>query len=129
MKILISHSYYLNLDPKEAAFRKPYPPLASITLAAWIKQELGLDVEFYDVMFDKDESGLIRAIEKNQPDVFILYDDDFNFLTKMCLENMRNALLKVMSSIQKKAMFIAHSSDASDQADLYLFQDFALMEV
>jgi anaerobic magnesium-protoporphyrin IX monomethyl ester cyclase len=120
VRILISHSYYLNLDSKEAAFRKPYPPLASITLAAWIKQELGIDVEFYDVMFDKDESGLIRAIERSQPDVFILYDDDFNFLTKMCLENMRNAVLQVMSSIQKKGLFIAHSSDASDQAQLYL---------
>jgi len=120
VRILISHSYYLNLDSKEASFRKPYPPLASITLAAWIKQELGMDVEFYDVMFDKDEYGLIRAIEESQPDVFILYDDDFNFLTKMCLENMRNAVLKVMSSIQKKGVFIAHSSDASDQARLYL---------
>jgi anaerobic magnesium-protoporphyrin IX monomethyl ester cyclase len=120
VKILISHSYYLNLDSKEAAFRKPYPPLASITLAGWIKQELGMDVEFYDVMFDKDESGLSQTIEKSQPDIFVLYDDDFNFLTKMCLENMRNAVLKMMKNIPKKGMFIAHSSDASDQAEIYL---------
>lgn len=79
-----------------------------------------MDVEFYDVMFDEDESGLTRAIERGQPDIFILYDDDFNFLTKMCLENMRNAVLGMMKNIRKKAMFIAHSSDASDQAELYL---------
>jgi anaerobic magnesium-protoporphyrin IX monomethyl ester cyclase len=120
MKILISHSYFLNFDSKEAAIKKPYPPLASITLAAWIKQELELEVNFYDVMFDGDESGLIQAIETIQPDVFILYDDDFNFLTKMCLENMRNAILKMMEKIDKKGLFIAHSSDASDQAELYL---------
>jgi len=120
MRILISHSYFLNLDSKEAAFKKPYPPLASITLAAWIKQEMSLDAEFYDVMFDKNESGLISAIEKTKPDVFILYDDDFNFLTKMCLENMRNAVLAIMEKIEKKGLFIAHSSDASDQAELYL---------
>jgi anaerobic magnesium-protoporphyrin IX monomethyl ester cyclase len=83
MKILITHSYFLHLDPKEAAIKKPYPPLASITLAAWIKQELGLDAEFYDVMFAKDTGGLVNAIRQFRPDVFILYDDDFNFLTKM----------------------------------------------
>lgn len=120
MKILISHSYFLALDPKEMANRKPYPPLASITLAAWIKQELGLQADFYDVMFDVDESGLRRAIEQIQPDVFILYDDDFNFLTKMCLENMRRAILRMMSKIEKGGLFIAHGSDASDQAELYL---------
>lgn len=124
MKVLISHSYFLNLDPKEAANRKPYPPLASITVAAWIKQELGLDVDFYDVMFDENEAGLIHAIEKTQPDVFILYDDDFNFLTKMCLENMRNAIFLAMNKVHKSGLFIAHSSDASDQAERYLNSGF-----
>lgn len=124
MKILISHSYFLHLDSKELAFKKPYPPLASIALAAWIRQELGMDIEFYDVMFDKDESGLIESIEKIQPDVFILYDDDFNFLTKMCLENMRKAIFRMIEKVEKKGVFIAHSSDASDQARLYLNKGF-----
>lgn len=120
MKILISHSYFLYLDPKEAANQKPYPPLASITLAAWIKQELGLDVEFYDVMFDKDPGGLAGALRKAQPEVFILYDDDFNFLTKMCLENMRDAIFQVLRAVPQTGLFIAHGSDASDRAELYL---------
>lgn len=120
MKILIGHSYFLALDPKEMATQKPYPPLASITLAAWIKQELGFEADFYDVMFDASESGLLRCIEQSQPDVFILYDDDFNFLTKMCLENMRQAIFRLMRKTNKNILFIAHGSDASDQAELYL---------
>jgi anaerobic magnesium-protoporphyrin IX monomethyl ester cyclase len=120
MKILITHSYFLHLDSKEAAIKKPYPPLASITLAAWIKQELGLDAEFYDVMFDKNPEGLVTALKNIQPEVFILYDDDFNFLTKMCLENMRNAIFQVLQAVPKTGMFIAHGSDASDQAEQYL---------
>lgn len=120
MKILISHSYFLYLDPKEAAAQKPYPPLASITLVNWIKQELGLDAQFYDVMFDHDTRGLTAAIADIQPDIFILYDDDFNFLTKMCLENMRKAVFDTLRDAPKTGLFIAHGSDASDQAADYL---------
>lgn len=120
MKILISHSYFLHLDPKELRNAKPYPPLASITLLAWIRQELGLAPEFYDVMFDENIDGLVNAVNRMQPDVLIIYDDDFNFLTKMCLENMRKAIFQVLSRIPKKGLFIAHGSDASDQAEDYL---------
>ena len=120
MKILVSHSFFLHLDAKEAKNRKPYPPLASITLIAWLKQELGLDAEFYDVMFDENPAGLVAAIRECQPDVFILYDDDFNFLTKMCLENMRDAIFAALAESPKTGLFIAHGSDASDQAEAYL---------
>lgn len=120
MKVLISHSYFLRLDPKEADNSKPYPPLAPITLAGWIRQELGQEAEFYDVMFDDDASGLAGAIRRQRPDVFILYDDDFNFLTKMCLLNMREALFTALQQAPKTGLFIAHGSDASDQAEQYL---------
>lgn len=127
MKVLISHSYFLYLDRKEAALQKPYPPLASITLAAWLKQELDVDATFYDVMFDEDGSGLAAAIEKEAPDVFILYDDDFNFLTKMCLKNMRDAVFQMMAKTEKTGLFIAHGSDASDQAEDYLTVGFDMV--
>ncbi len=124
MKILLTHSYFLHLDPKEAAVRKPYPPLAPLILAAWLKQELGLDVTFYDVMFDRDEASLIQAIRAVQPEVFILYDDDFNYLTKMCLENMRRAIFRAIATRPAAGLFIAHGSDAADQAEAYLHAGF-----
>ncbi len=127
MKVLISHSYFLYLDPKEAAAGKPYPPLASITLVSWLKQELGIDAVFYDVMFDETVDGLVEAVRVHKPDVFILYDDDFNFLTKMCLQNMREAIFEAMSRIDKKGLFWAHGSDASDQAEDYLNAGFDLI--
>ncbi len=120
MKVLISHSYFLYQDAKEAAAGKPYPPLASITLAAWLRQEVGVEAEFYDVTFDRDHTRLAAAISAYQPDVFILYDDDFNFLTKMCLENMRQAVFKMLAEAPHPGLFIAHGSDASDQAEAYL---------
>ena len=102
MKILISHSYFLFLDPKEAANRKPYPPLATLLLAALIKQELGINAIFYDVMFDRDEKSLVEFINSINPDLVIIYDDDFNFLTKMCLENMRQAIFRALKQVKTR---------------------------
>jgi len=124
MNILMSHSYFLPLDPKEAANHKPYPPLAPLTVAAWIKERLNLEISFYDVMFDSDEKGLEQQIARRRPDIFILYDDDFNFLTKMCLENMRQAVFRAIKNRPASGIFIAHGSDASDQADAYLTAGF-----
>ena len=126
-KILISHSYFLKLDTKELENGKPYPPLAPLQLAAWIKEGLGWDVEFHDVMFDPDWRALTGKINTLEPDIFILYDDDFNFLTKMCLENMRDTVFETLKNCKKQGLFIAHGSDASDQAADYLKQGFDLV--
>ena len=120
MKILISHSYFISYDPKEANNHKPFPPLAPLHLSTLIKQELNLEVEFFDVMFDKDWKILANKINSFEPDIFILYDDDFNYLTKMCLENMRDAIFSTIHNVNKSGLFIAHGSDASDQSVKYL---------
>ncbi len=124
MKVLVSHSYFLSLDPKEAANHKPYPPLAPLHLIALIRQKLGIECTFYDVMFDQDEHGLIAAIEHYKPELVLIYDDDFNYLTKMCLENMREAMFRMIRQVNHTARFVAHGSDASDQAERYLRQGF-----
>jgi radical SAM superfamily enzyme YgiQ (UPF0313 family) len=120
MKVLISHSYFLKYDPKEEKNHKPFPPLAPLYLSALIKQELNFDIEFYDVMFDVDWTGLAKKINNYEPDVLIVYDDDFNYLTKMCLENMREAILKTLVNINKTGLFVVHGSDASDNSEKYL---------
>ena len=77
--ILITHSYFLHFDHKELVTARPYPPLAPLTLIAWLRQLLNLQPVFYDVMFDRQPLGLIEQIKKQQPDILIVYDDDFNF--------------------------------------------------
>ena len=124
MKVLITHSYYLNLDPKELRAGKPYPPLAPLSLAAWLEREPGVSVAVHDVMFDRGPEALAERVAAEKPDVFILYDDDFNFLTKMCLENMREAIFSVMGQIPACPLMLAHGSDAADQAALYLEKGF-----
>ncbi|MGD9489660.1 MAG: radical SAM protein [Calditrichaceae bacterium] len=124
MKILISHSYFLKLDPKEALNHKPFPPLAPLYLIALIQDLPGIEVQFYDVMFDENEQGLLEEVNKFKPDIFILYDDDFNYLTKMCLGNMRQTIFRFLERVNKKCLFIGHGSDASDQAEAYLEEGF-----
>ncbi|KAA3611227.1 MAG: radical SAM protein [Calditrichaeota bacterium] len=124
MKILLSHSYFLPLDPKEEANHKPYPPLAPLYLSALIRQETGIQCRFYDVMFEKNVSGLRAEIESYQPDIVLIYDDDFNWLTKMCLQNMRSAIIDLVKNKIPGVIYIAHGSDASDQAEFYLKSGF-----
>ena len=59
-------------------------------------------VSLFDTMFSKSPDEIINQLEKNVPDFFVLYDDGFNYLTKMCLTNMREAAFKMISMQKKK---------------------------
>src|SRR6478609_8371266 len=89
-KILITHSYFLHFDPKQWATGKPYAPLGTL-YGASVLRERGYEVSFHDVMFSQKAEEIIPVLEKESPDIFIIYDDGFNYLTKMCLTNMREA--------------------------------------
>ena len=89
-KILFSHSYFLRFDPKQWATAQPYAPLGTLYAAAMMREN-GYRVSLFDSMFAKDPEAVAVEIEKNKPDFFMIYDDGFNYLTKMCLTNMREA--------------------------------------
>ncbi|HTF02794.1 MAG TPA: radical SAM protein, partial [Bacteroidia bacterium] len=86
MKILFSHSYFMRFDPKQWELGQPYPPLGTI-LAAAVLREAGHEVQLFDSQFSHSADEVIPFLEKFQPDVFVVYDDGFNYLTKMCLTN------------------------------------------
>lgn len=120
MKVLFTHSYFQHLDPKQVAHAQPYPPLGTILAAALLRQH-GFDVRLFDTMFVKDPRELKPVLEAFVPDVVVLYDDGFNYLTKMCLSNMKHAALQ-MQHIAKEfgCTVIVSSSDATDHATEYL---------
>lgn len=119
-KVLFTHSYFLHFDPKQEKIMQPFPPLATIYAAAHIKRE-GYEVALHDVMFETEAKALRNALQKNKPDYLVIYDDGFNYLTKMCLTNMRDAALQ-MAQIAKEAgiVTIISSSDSSDHFEKYL---------
>ena len=119
-KILFTHSYFLRFDPKQWKLQQPYPPLAPLYAAALIRAK-GFDVRFYDTMFSPDTKEIVQVLNENAPEALIIYDDGFNYLTKMCLTNMREAAFEMIRFAKEKGIsVIVSGSDATDQSKLYL---------
>jgi len=118
--ILFTHSYFSAFDPKQWALGQPYPPLGTIYAAA-LMRENGYQVSLFDTMFIADADEVVTAIQTNEPDIFVICDDGFNYLTKMCLTNMREAAFR-MCKLAKAAgcKVIVSSSDATDRYQEYL---------
>jgi anaerobic magnesium-protoporphyrin IX monomethyl ester cyclase len=129
LNILFSHSYFLRFDPKQWATGQPYPPLGTLYAAA-ICRESGHTVSFFDTMFAEESDAILPALETHKPEIFVLYDDGFNYLTKMCLTNMREAAFRMIRLTKDSGcIVIISSSDATDHYEEYLEQgaDFVLL--
>src|SRR5215211_6015975 len=119
-KVLFSHSYFLRFDPKQWATAQPYAPLGTLYAAAVIRKH-GYEVSLFDTMFVKDPETVVKELEEHQPDFFIIYDDGFNYLTKMCLTNMREAAFRMIRlAKQRNCVVIVSSSDSTDHYQQYL---------
>src|SRR5689334_349185 len=119
-KILFSHSYFLRFDPKQWATGQPYAPIGTLYAAALMRDK-GYRVSFFDTMFVYSPQDIMPSLEKTNPDFFILYDDGFNYLTKMCLTNMREAAFKMIKFAKEKGCtVIVSSSDSTDHYEQYL---------
>ncbi len=118
--VLFTHSYFLRFDPKEYRAMMPYSPLGTLYAASFL-QSKGYSAALFDSMLEQSEQGIIPAIEMHKPRFVVIYDDDFNYLTKMCLGRMREAAF-MMSSLAKDqgCTVIVHGSDAADHIDGYL---------
>lgn len=128
-KILLTHSYFLRLDPKQWATGKPYAPLGTLYAAAVLK-EMGYEISFFDTMFSQGPEDFGKVIQSVRPDIVIIYDDGFNYLTKMCLENMRDAAFEMIRLTSRQGCTVViSSSDSTDRYEMYLNRgaDFILM--
>jgi len=118
--ILFTHSYFLRFDPKQWALGQPYAPLGTLYAAA-LMRENNYTVSLFDTMFVADPAEVTAALDKNKPDFFVVYDDGFNYLTKMCLTNMREAAFSMCKLARAKGCkVIVSSSDATDRYEDYL---------
>lgn len=119
MKVLVTHSYFYKLDPKQWRFKQPYPPLGTI-LAAAVLRQAGHQIIFFDTNLQNGPSAMDAIIEREKPDIVVIYDDGFNYLTKMCLSVMREAAFYMIEVCKKQdCTVIVSSSDAADHHEKY----------
>jgi hypothetical protein len=120
LRLLIGQAYHLHLDPKLWRTMQPFPPLGSLYAAA-VARSLGHDVRVHDSMLTVYPGEWPAALQVNDPDVVVLYEDNFNYLTKMCLLSMRNAALDMIRAAkQRRARVLVCSSDSADEPEPYL---------
>src|SRR3984957_14475617 len=122
--VLLTHSYHLYYDRKQTRKMQPYPPLGTLYAAALLRSA-GLSVALFDTMLNDPRRGFQAAVEKHRPRVVVVYEDNFNFLTKMCLTRMREVADHILEVSQAAgAIVLANGSDASDHALDYLRKGF-----
>src|SRR5260370_15332817 len=118
--VLITHSYHLPYDPKQARKMQPYAPLGTLYAASALRAG-NISVAVFDTMLEAPEPGFINALKQSRPRIVAIYEDDFNFLSKMCLTRMRELAWQLAHDAHEAgAIVIAHGSDATDQAEAYL---------
>ncbi|MCI0393710.1 MAG: B12-binding domain-containing radical SAM protein [Chloroflexi bacterium] len=128
-KVLFGQSYYLKFDPKLWAAMQPYPPLGTLYAASFIR-ERGYQAALFDAMLAESEEEWAAALDRERPDFAVIYEDNFNYLSKMCLLRMRQAAFTMIGMArQRGCVTIMCGSDATDHAEQYLKQgaDFVLL--
>jgi anaerobic magnesium-protoporphyrin IX monomethyl ester cyclase len=120
LSILVCHSYFLRFDSKQVERGKPYPPLATLQCAALLRRA-GHQVSLFDAMLAEGVGEYEHTLQAVQPQLVLLYEDNFNFLSKMCLAKMRQAACQMIAAARGAgARVIAAGSDVSDAPEVYL---------
>ncbi len=120
LSILVCHSYFLRFDPKQVERGKPYPPLATLQVAARLRQA-GHQVALFDAMLAEGLEEYDRKLAEERPQVVIFYEDSFNFLSKMCLAKMRDAACSMIGAARRSgARVLASGPDVTDAPEPYL---------
>jgi radical SAM superfamily enzyme YgiQ (UPF0313 family) len=119
-EVLLGQAYHLRFDPKLWRAMEPYPPLGTLYAAA-VLRERGFDVAVHDAMLARDERDWEARLESERPRYAVLFEDSFNYLSKMCLSRMREAGLRMLAAAKRSgAVTAVCGSDASDRPDVYL---------
>ena len=119
-QILLGQSYFLRFDPKLWEAMQPYPPLGTMYAASWLRQH-GYEVALFDAMLAESEDEWAMALDAHKPQYTILYEDNFNYLSKMCLLRMREAAFQMIEMAkQRGCTVILCGADATDHYADYL---------
>jgi radical SAM superfamily enzyme YgiQ (UPF0313 family) len=103
---------------------QPYAPLGTLYAASALAEK-GISVAVFDSMLEEPHTKFASMLETHRPKVVAVYEDDFNFLSKMCLTRMREVAWEIASVARAvNAVVIAHGSDSTDNPHLFLANGF-----
>ena len=120
MDVLLAHSFFLKNDPKQSEKMRPYPPLGTLYAASFLRDK-GYEIGLFDAMLAGGMHEFEALLESAQPRFLIVYEDQFNFLNKMCLLHSRDAACRMARLARDRGCtVIAAGSDVSDHPEIYL---------
>ncbi len=127
--VLFGQSYYLIFDPKLWRAMQPYPPLGTLYAASFAREK-GYNVALFDAMLASSEEEWAQSLDQHRPKYAVIYEDSFNYLTKMCLLRMREAAFEMIKMAKSRGITtIVSGSDSTDHTESYLKQgaDFVIL--
>src|SRR5712671_3472658 len=120
LSVSVAHSYFLRFDEKQLRRARPYPPLATLQVAARLSSG-GSRIHVFDAMLAEGEDEYGAHLHAVAPDLAIFYEDNYNYLSKMCLGRMRQATHDMIAQAKRANIrVIVAGSDASDDPASYL---------
>ena len=103
---------------------QPYMPLGTLYAAAALRSK-GFSVVAFDSMLEAPSDGFVEMLAAHRPNIVSVYEDDFNFLSKMCLTRMREVAWEIAKAARSfGAVTIVHGSDSTDNPSLFLANGF-----
>ncbi len=122
--VLLTHSYHLYYDRKQTRKMQPYLPLGTLYAASLLRSS-GLSVAVFDTMLNDPQKEFQAALDRHKPRIVVVYEDNFNFLSKMCLTRMREVAYEILeASLRTGATVLVNGSDSSDHSLDYLQKGF-----
>ena len=122
--VLLTHSYHLPFDAKQLRKMQPYLPIGTLYAATALRDN-GISVVAFDSMLEEPSSRFDEMLTEHRPRIVAVYEDDFNFLSKMCLTRMRDVAWGIAKAARASgAITVVHGSDSTDNPLLFLQNGF-----
>ncbi len=119
LEVICTNCYFYRYDKKQLEFGQPYPPLGTLYAVSAL-EEIGCKTNFFDNNLVHSHNEIYPLLTNSNAQYLVLYDDGFNYLTKMCLTNMRNATFDIITKAKENRMtVIVNSSDSTDHFQSY----------
>jgi anaerobic magnesium-protoporphyrin IX monomethyl ester cyclase len=120
MDVLLAHSFFLKNDAKQVEKMRPYPPLGTLYAASYLRS-LGYTVGLFDAMLSNGVHEFEEMFCSSGSKTLVLFEDEFNFLNKMCLKHSRQAAQAMATfAAERGATVIACGADITDHPEVYL---------